>query len=387
MSENRTVARPSVDEAATTALSLVFQDVETFEDWQKASRRLGAIVSDDGLCEIAVWTPSLVSNGVAERDVRLELLVPPHGFDTADFHETTRFERVLLPTRRIGDVTLVAVHGVAAGTRNRCGTFYALSIREGDGERRVLDPMAASLPFGAFAPAEIYDVEAMLAARDDAEHWQALAGSADGTPTVSPPSNILQVHVPTATEGGTLASLTRRIREKAERIRSGAEPSASDALWLGFDAMQLLPVEPTTVYEAGPAFWEDIGGEDDRLDVRLRRPDTTNWGYDVVIAGSAAVNPTLLESGRPDELVDLACALHTFPGKPIALVFDVVFGHADNQALKVLDHAFLAGANMYGQNLDYRNPAVRAQMLEMQRRKVNFGADGVRVDGAQDFKW
>jgi hypothetical protein len=23
----------------------------------------------------------------------------------------------------------------------------------------------------------------------------------------------------------------------------------------------------------------------------------------------------------------------------------------------------------------------------MQRRKVNFGADGVRVDGAQDFKW
>jgi hypothetical protein len=30
---------------------------------------------------------------------------------------------------------------------------------------------------------------------------------------------------------------------------------------------------------------------------------------------------------------------------------------------------------------------VRAILLEMQRRKVNFGADGVRVDGAQDFKW
>ncbi|MFP3422711.1 glucosylglycerol hydrolase, partial [Bacillus sp. SIMBA_161] len=26
-------------------------------------------------------------------------------------------------------------------------------------------------------------------------------------------------------------------------------------------------------------------------------------------------------------------------------------------------------------------------MLEMQRRKVDFGADAVRVDGAQDFKW
>jgi glycosidase len=42
---------------------------------------------------------------------------------------------------------------------------------------------------------------------------------------------------------------------------------------------------------------------------------------------------------------------------------------------------------MYGQNLDYQNPAVRAILLEMQRRKVDFGADGVRVDGAQDFKW
>ncbi len=42
---------------------------------------------------------------------------------------------------------------------------------------------------------------------------------------------------------------------------------------------------------------------------------------------------------------------------------------------------------MYGQNLDYKNPAVRAILLEMQRRKVDFGADGVRVDGAQDFKW
>jgi hypothetical protein len=44
-------------------------------------------------------------------------------------------------------------------------------------------------------------------------------------------------------------------------------------------------------------------------------PDTTNWGYDVVIAGMAAVNPVLLETGRPDELVDLAAVLHNFPGK------------------------------------------------------------------------
>jgi hypothetical protein len=120
--------------------------------------------------------------------------------------------------------------------------------------------------------------------------------------------------------------------------------------------------------------------------VDLRRPDTTNWGYDVVIAGSAAVNPALLETGRPDELVDLAVALHRFP-RPKRLIFDVVFGHADNQGLRSLNHHYFAGPNMYGQNIAYKNPVVRAILLEMQRRKVDFGADGVRVDGAQDFKW
>ena len=43
---------------------------------------------------------------------------------------------------------------------------------------------------------------------------------------------------------------------------------------------------------------------------------------------------------------------------------------------------------MYGQNLNYRQPVVRAMLLEMQWRKNNLaGVDGVRVDGAQDFKW
>ena len=60
------------------------------------------------------------------------------------------------------------------------------------------------------------------------------------------------------------------------------------------------------------------------------------------------------------------------------LIFDVVYGHSDNQGLKALNPHYFAGPNMYGQNLDYRNPAVRAIMLEMQRRKVDFGADGVR---------
>ena len=44
----------------------------------------------------------------------------------------------------------------------------------------------------------------------------------------------------------------------------------------------------------------------------------------------------------------------------------MVFGHADNQGLRALNSHFFAGPNMYGQNLDYQNPAIRAILLEMQ---------------------
>ena len=225
----------------------------------------------------------------------------------------------------------------------------------------------------------------MQTVQGDAGYWQALAG--DGPSKVGPPRHILQIHVPTATAGGTLAALTRQVARVAERLEAGLELEPYDQLFVDYDAVQLLPVEPTTVYETGPAFWEEGDGDADRVTVSMTRPDTTNWGYDVVISGMGAVNPCLLESGRPDELVDLAAALHGFPGGGKKLILDVVFGHSDNQGLDALPPHYFAGPNMYGQNLAYRNPAVRAILQEMQRRKVNFGADGVRVDGAQDFKW
>jgi hypothetical protein len=89
--------------------------------------------------------------------------------------------------------------------------------------------------------------------------------------------------------------------------------------------------------------------------VSLLRPDTTNWGYDVVISGMAAVNPVLLETGRPTSCRPGRRAAQ-FPSKPKKLIFDVVFGHSDNQGLRALNGHYFAGPNMYGQNLDYQNP-------------------------------
>ncbi|SIS75191.1 glucosylglycerol hydrolase [Phaeovulum vinaykumarii] len=378
------------DPAETEALAAWCEDLlitseDRFEAGRRIARQLGAHVDGDRV-RFGFWTPELLDWKVAEADVFLEILRPRSPLDPTVAHAELDFDRALLPVRRCEAFTFTVVWGPIAGRREQGGDFYALVWRDSDGQmHRILDPLAMSLPYGAFAPAELYDAAAMQATRRDKGYFRALRG--ESPHKFGPPTSILQLHVPTATAGGTLASLTRHIERIAERVAQNLPLEPADELFMGYDAVQPLPVEPTTVYEAGPAFWHDEVREDGGLRVSLMRPNTTNWGYDVVIAGMATVNPVLLETARPDELVDLAAALHNFPGKPKMLILDLVFGHADNQGLGALNRHYFAGPNMYGQNIDYRNPFVRAILLEMQRRKVDFGADGVRVDGAQDFKW
>ena len=360
-------------------------DGDAFAAARRLARDLGAQVEGERV-RFAFWAPELVEWHIPAGDVFVELLAPLDPLDLTLARQEIRFERMLLPVARHDAYLFAVAEGVRAGRRDAVGDFYALTWRDAEGRwHRVLDPMAASLPYGAFAPAEVYDTASSHEDRADRAYWEGLAGA--GVHKVGPPVNILQVHVPTATAGGTLASLARRFREIAARVERGAAPEPADALFRGYDAVQLLPVEPTTVHEAGPAFWTESGAAGDTVTAALIRPDTTNWGYDVVIAGMAAVNPVLLETGRPDELVDLAAVLHTFPTGPKRLILDVVFGHSDNQGTLALNARYFAGPNMYGQNLSYRDPTVRAILQEMQRRKVDFGADGVRVDGAQDFKF
>ncbi|MGK7896533.1 MAG: glucosylglycerol hydrolase [Xenococcus sp. (in: cyanobacteria)] len=132
---------------------------------------------------------------------------------------------------------------------------------------------------------------------------------------------------------------------------------------------------------------ETISSDAATVEVCLRKPDTQNWGYDIVLHAASATNPSILGSLRPDELIEFIATLHTFPTKPIQVIYDLVYGHSDNQAKDLLNQYFPQGANMYGQDVNHQHPAVRAILLEMQRRKINTGADGIRVDGAQDFKF
>lgn len=81
-----------------------------------------------------------------------------------------------------------------------------------------------------------------------------------------PLANILQVHVPTAAASMTVAGLTRHIEALAETLADGRALEPADRIFLGYDAVQSMPVEPTTVHEAGPALRTEEPPEADAAD-------------------------------------------------------------------------------------------------------------------------
>ena len=365
-----------------------------FDAASRLIKRMGAHVTGDGTATFGFWAPALRRHDIPPDRAVLEILTPPPDLNLTapPLRASFRRDTVALNAGPL-DTLWVACENARAGTPDTAGVFYQVRIPTESGEWLVVpDSLAASVPFGAFAPAELYDLGRMQRQRADAEYFETLdtGRTRNGRPHGAPPDHILQIHPGTSTDEGSLAGLTRVFREIARKIDTGEPLTPAEENYMDYDAVQLMPVEPTIEYETGPDFWTELGAFDPEaqaVTIELQPPDVTNWGYDIPISASSAVNPVLLETKRPDELVELAATLHTFPTGPIRLIFDVVFGHVDNQAIGLLDDDFFAGPGMYGMNLDYQNPMVRAMLLEMQRRKVNFGADGVRTDGAQDFRF
>ncbi|WP_372696605.1 glucosylglycerol hydrolase [Immundisolibacter sp.] len=361
-----------------------------FEAARAIARRLGAHVADGGTTAFGFWLPEVRERGIHPKCVFLELFEP---LGEVDFHlpmQELPFRRHLVPLVCDDDYYWVVLSGLTAGNRERVGALYWVRCQDNEGNWWTRpDYLPWSSPFGAFAPAELYDRARLNRERADLGYFQGLPRDADGMAWIEPSVNLLEIHPPTACAETSLAGLTRIFAGIARKLTEGKPLTPFEQCYAGYDGVQLMPIEPTVTFENGPSFFEihdDQPGADGAL-VTLRRPTACNWGYDVVVSGMSAVNPRLLESSRPDELVDFIATLHTFPGRPIKVVFDLVYGHADNQALTLLNRHFVAGPNMYGQNLNYRHPVVRAILLEMAARKMGFGADGLRVDGAQDFNY
>jgi len=387
------------------AIEIDYSDLSYVNKAATFARRLGAHYREDGLTEIGFWTPELTGEVMRPRAIYLEVFTPEADIDLRAGSQTVKFKRDRVPLCQQGEFFWGVYGGMRPGNRNQLGSLYWLRYVDAREELEVVrDVVAYSLPFGVFGPAEVYDLHRLQQQRADLGYFQQTAqpDSEGNPPRVPPPNNILQLHVGTASEEGTFEGLTRVYQTISEKLAQGEPLTPGEQNYIGYDAVQLLPIEPTIEYrdDYSPISeffdFEDNETEHpdsssipitDAVDIHLKKPSTQDWGYDVPILGSSATNPAILGSLRPDEVVDFVATLHNFSTGPIQLIYDLVYGHADNQAELLINRQFLKGPNMYGQDLNHQLPAVRAIFLEMQRRKLNTGADGIRVDGGQDFRF
>lgn len=352
------------------------------------AKHLGAHV-EESETRFLLWHPKIKE---AEK-VFIEFYLPSIDliFDKPEQHCNVTYYR--FETTCVNEFSLVVTDNLPVGNREKFGAFYQFILQNEDGEETVvLDPMAWSMPYGIHAPAEVYDIDQVLASRKDADYFEDLLASFSTLESnrVEPTTNLLEIHTGTATMEGSLDSLAKRYKQIAAAIENHEDLSPDEKNLIGFDGVELMPVDPVIEHPEEHAFWNPIQTPEENgseITLHLRKPNVMNWGYDVVIFGCAAVNPSILSTGRPHELLDLIETLHTFPTGPIKVILDVVYGHADNQALDLLPKECFAGPNIYGQNLDFKHPLLRSMILEMQRRKMNWGFDGIRVDSAHDFKY
>lgn len=364
------------------------QSPVSFQRAQKIAKQLGCNVLGENRARFLFWHPDLRTANLTT----IELFIPNLYLNFEKPQQHASFHYYSFPIQTEGEFAAAVIDGIPIGHSEQFGAFYQLKVQYSSGRESIIrDPLADSLPYGIHAPAEVYDIESALSNRSDTGYYTRLNESLENTDErrISPAVNLLEIHVQTATKTGTLHSLTHRLNQIKSKINSGTELTPDEQNLVEFEAFELMPLDPVIEHPGHHTFWDPIhtpaeNGEE--VTVRLNKPKVLNWGYDITIFGAASVNPSLLSSGRPDELVRFIEAAHSFP-KPIKVVLDVVYGHADNQALDLLHDIFFTGPNMYGQDIRFRHPLVRAIILEMQRRKINYGFDGVRVDGSQDFKY
>lgn len=382
-------------------------DETLYHKAQTLATRLGAHYRADGLTEVGFWAPELGADMVQPKNIYLEIFTPKKAIDPTRPTQQAIFRRDYVELAKQGEYFWGVIEGMRPGTKDAIGSFYWLRYLDMNTDEVgvIGDCLAHSLPYGVYAPAELYDMQRLQCDRNDLEYFTQGDSNDDGVIRVHPPSNILQLHVNTASPNGYLSGLTATYRGIAEKLNQQQSLTPAEQNFIGYDAVQLLPIEPTVEYrgahELGHGFFilrdddmaemapdtAEVEREEGDVKVTLKKPDTQNWGYDIVIFGCSATDPSVLETLRPDELVEFIQTLHTFPTGPIQVIYDIVYGHADNQGIDLLNGRFLKGPNMYGQDVNHQNPTVRAILLEMQRRKNNTGVDGIRVDGAQDFKF
>ncbi len=331
-----------------------------------------------GLAYCLFWHPDLAY----AKKVFLTFYRFASNFNLKNETQTADCQYFEVETYRQDDFYYGVYEGVKAGNEQQLGDFYALTFVKKNGETGyVIDPMAASMPLGAFAPAEAFDLEKMFSERSDKAYFEAL--KLQNIKRLDAPKHILEIHIPTATEGGTIADLNSFYKNIFTKNATNQGLTNLEMALSAYDALELMPLQAQLDVENSEVKWQIMSQENGHAKIKISTaPLTQNWGYDIVIAGSCSVNTYLLKNQRPNELLHFIETCHANETK---IILDVVYGHADNPSVKCLDSTFIAGDGMYGKTLHYKQPMVRAILLEMQRRMANYGVDGFRVDASQDI--
>jgi hypothetical protein len=360
------------------SLNTNFKD-NSFENMRKIAQHLGAHYKN-GSVYFGFWLPELGEDNIEDKKICLEILRPTASIDWKAPNQSIDFECFDCEIIRKEAFGFAVIDTAKAGNKSETGDFYSIKYTNEKGEtKRIFDPLSYSIPFGAFAPAEIYDMNSMFDNRQDKAHFEAF----EANKRLSGPVNILQIHPHTATEEGTLGSLAdffKGISNKNNESLTKAEKAFSS-----YDGVQLLPIMPQIDIEGGQPFFNIKSTQNGIATVELTQHYIQDWGYDIVIAAASAINPSLLATKRPHELLEFIETLHNFQPQPKKVILDIVYGHSDNQAQLILNEHFFLGSGMYGQEMNVQQPVVRAMMLESQRRIGNYGVDGFRVDAAQDI--
>jgi len=360
---------------------------DTFVAAKKIAQKLGGHY-DHGLAILGFWAPELLEDGVKQGSIAIEIFTPVSAIDASKKEQDVVFVRKTITPEFAGEFVWAAVSGMTVGTKETVGSFYRGIYLKTDGSQHYFhDVVAYSMPYGLFAPVELYDISQFQQNRADRDYFLQFQETNE-IHQFQQPSNILEIHIGTASPEGTIAGLNRIYQKIATKLTRGVKLDPFEQNYIGYDAIQFMPIEPVSEPKhMAPYFDTKDLTIDGKQTVTLRKPTISNWGYDINIHGSSAINSVLLETGRPDELSELLKTLYSFPLGPMMPIWDLVFGHATNQGLEILPRPYFTGPNMYGQDMNFRHPIVRAIMLEMQRRKTNWGATGLRIDGAQDFKY
>ena len=422
-SESTIQINPQLTEDVVGQVSDIINSLSHYDAAKKITiEYLGSRKIGEGKALFGFWVPGLVNGelrGKAEK-IKLELFTPTENIDFSALKKNEpvemNFQHDELQLTAVGDYMVGVVENMAIGTGEQAGSLYWLRYHDEQANFIMRDPLVQSCPFGIYAPAELFDFDGMVAGRKDMEYFRTWNKTVlpDGSYRAKDVGAHLEIHTETATEEGTIAALTSRYKDIGAKIQANIDAGKDDIYegltpadmnFVGFDSIELTPEVPQAEREAvkieSGEFFQFQDTEESQVRVQIKRPDISDWGYDTPIVGSAAINPSILRTLRPNEFLEFIETIHSMPGRPIQLCIDSVLGHCDFQGARLLEtfdkvsdnrddlryvnSKYLRGPNMYGRDIDFAEPNVKAMLLELLIRKLNFGFDCVRVDGAQDF--